>query len=122
MKTSTTATTTTTTTTATATITTTTTTSTTATATTTTITTEAQSMCPNGFKMAEGDIPGWGQIKGKISTTYFGCGQECAKNQGCCSFEYSSTEKLCNLNSGCKPTVQPYKDYKFCIKEGRGSG
>jgi len=64
----------------------------------------------------DGDIPGWGQLKGRINTTMEGCSEECSKHEGCCSYEYSFSSRLCNLNKDCEPTQGKYKDYHFCTK------
>ena len=76
--------------------------------------------CPTGYYLGKGDIPGWGQIRGEIETTMAGCGEECNNTTECCSFEFSRSVSLCNLNRDCQPTVQPYKDFYFCIKDREG--
>ena len=76
--------------------------------------------CPPAYTSKTGDIPGWGQIRGKIETTMTGCGEECDKAEGCCSFEFSDSSKLCNLNRDCEPTLGKYKDYHYCT-QGKGS-
>eukprot|EP00092_Neocalanus_flemingeri_P012265 GFUD01013221.1.p1 GENE.GFUD01013221.1~~GFUD01013221.1.p1 ORF type:complete len:589 (+),score=124.60 GFUD01013221.1:122-1768(+) len=102
--------------------TTTTTTITTATATTTTTaTTSGKGSCPAGYYLGSGDIPGWGQIRGKIETSLAGCGEECSNTKECCSFEFSVTSGLCNLNRDCQPSKIPYKDYYFCIQNKEGT-
>jgi len=73
--------------------------------------------CPANYVSAEGDIPGWGQIKGRIQTTMKGCSEECNKHEGCCSFEYSHSSGLCNLNRDCQPSKGKYLDYNFCIRK-----
>ena len=72
--------------------------------------------CPAGYDYKEGDIPGWGQLKGRIETTMEGCSDECSNQAGCCSYEYSYSSGLCNLNKDCEPAVGKYKDYLFCTK------
>ena len=75
-----------------------------------------------GYKLVPGDTPGWGlQIKGKIQTTAKGCAKQCSASKHCCSYEYSPTEKLCNLNKDCKPTAKKYNDFDFCVKGRRKS-
>ena len=70
-----------------------------------------------GYKLVPGDTPGWGlQIRGKIQTTAKGCAKYCSEEKSCCSYEYSPTEKLCNLNKDCKPTAEKYEDFDFCVK------
>ena len=73
--------------------------------------------CTNGYNLIHGDVPGWGlQIKGRIKTNNKGCAKLCNEEKNCCSYEYSPTEKLCNLNKDCKPSAKVYKDYSFCVK------
>jgi len=72
--------------------------------------------CPAGYESMDGDIPGWGQLKGRINTTMEGCSEECSKHEGCCSYEYSFSSRLCNLNKDCAPTQGKYEDYHFCTK------
>ena len=72
--------------------------------------------CPDGFFNELGDIGGSGQIGGGIKTTMAGCGKECTRTPACCSFEFSYTSQLCNLNSDCFPSLPPYLDYYFCTK------
>ena len=76
------------------------------------------SVCPAGFVFLPGDIPGWGQIGSNPSTeaTISDCSDRCNSEPNCCSFEYSATEKKCNLNRDCQPTQDVYKDYSFCSK------
>jgi len=59
-----------------------------------------------------------GQLKGSISTTMEGCSEECNKQEGCCSYEYSYSTRLCNLNKDCLPTEGKHKDYHFCTRGG----
>merc|ERR1719317_1566133 len=91
-------------------------TTTTTSATSDTITTSSTTSCPAGYDYKEGDIPGWGQLKGRIKTTMEGCSDECSNQAGCCSYEYSYSSGVCNLNKDCEPTVGKYKDYLFCTK------
>ena len=35
----------------------------------------------------------------------------------CRSYEYSATEKKCNLNTDASPTAGVYRDYAFCVME-----
>ena len=72
--------------------------------------------CPVGYDSKEGDLPGWGQLKGAIKTTMEGCSDECGYQLGCCSFEYSYSSGLCNLNKDCEPAGGKYEDYYFCTK------
>ena len=75
-------------------------------------------VCPDGYKLQPGDIPGSGQIGGNpsIETDVLGCSIRCNELASCCSFEYSPTEKYCNLNKDCSPTESVQKDYAFCTK------
>ena len=52
-----------------------------------------------------------------IEESILDCSNRCNGEANCCSFEYSITEKNCNLNSDCQPTVNVYKDYAFCSKD-----
>ena len=72
--------------------------------------------CPAGYDSKDGDIPGWGQIRGRIRTTMEGCSEECNKQEGCCSYEFSYSSQLCNLNKDCQPSQPKYLDYYFCTK------
>ena len=74
--------------------------------------------CPAGFLLRPGDIPGRGQIGNNPSTetTISDCSDRCNREPNCCSFEYSATEKKCNLNRDCQPTRGVHKDYRFCSK------
>merc|ERR1719312_2344450 len=75
--------------------------------------------CPQGYKLTPGDIPGWGDsIKpgGYLNQNMGQCKDLCNANNLCCSFEWSPTERRCNLNQECVPTEGKYKDYLFCHK------
>ena len=74
--------------------------------------------CPAGFLLRPGDIPGRGQIGNNPSTeaTISDCSNRCNSQPNCFSFEYSATEKKCNLNRDYLPTQDVYKDYSFCSK------
>merc|ERR1712179_703552 len=82
------------------------------------------SKCPRPYSNHNGDVPGWGSIKSFPSISdIVGCGGKCDTTPGCCSIEYSPTEKICNLNTECKPTTTVvYKDYLFCAKEEAAQG
>ena len=54
--------------------------------------------------------------KNSIEDSVYGCSKRCNDEPKCCSFEYSQTEKICNLNKDCAPTSLQFKDYKFCVK------
>ena len=73
--------------------------------------------CPHGFTISRGDVPGWGSISGEHqdkNTTE--CKEMCNNTPGCCSFEWSPTSRLCNLNKECLPASSQYRDYLFCQK------
>lgn len=74
-------------------------------------------VCPDGYSEKSGDIPGWGQIGKRSAPNVIECGKLCDGASGCWSFEYSTTEKFCNLNRDANPRVGAYKDYAFCSKQ-----
>ena len=78
-------------------------------------------MCPVYYSNVPGDVPGWGSIRSLPSIKdVASCASHCDLTSGCCSFEFSTTEMICNLNRECKPTrTANYKDYAFCVK-GKG--
>merc|ERR1712126_237394 len=81
--------------------------------------------CPQGYKLTPGDIPDWGNsIKpgGYLNQNIGQCKDLCNANNLCCSFEWSPTERRCNLNQECVPTEGKYKDYLFCHKQMRRHG
>merc|ERR1712226_103453 len=77
------------------------------------------SVCGVNFNLVEGDYPGWGQIGSYFdigSTDY--CALICLSKTSpdCRSYEYSNTERRCNLNTVERPTdKRKYKDYAFCV-------
>ena len=75
--------------------------------------------CPSGYLEKKGNIPGWGSYLGSgLELTRNECAEKCNVENFCLSFEHSSSEKRCNLNEFGEPTVEPYKDYVFCTKQG----
>ena len=81
------------------------------------------SVCKDGFKLIPGDVPGRGEFgsNGKFSniSDTDQCGTLCLANLWCKSYEYSATEKCCNLNRKAEPTdPKIYKDYSFCSLKG----
>ena len=76
------------------------------------------STCPAQYTNYAGDVPGWGSIRSLLSiNNVASCARNCDLTSGCCSFEYSPTERRCNLNTECKPTTAAvHKDYTFCVK------
>ena len=78
--------------------------------------------CPSGYSPKSGDVPGWGSISSNpLVLTVNDCSYLCNKDASCCSFEYSSTTKVCNLNKECEPSQGPFQDFIFCspVQEGR---
>ena len=74
-------------------------------------------LCPSPYTEIPGDVGDWGSLESHSSIdNILSCARLCDGNPACCSFEYSPTEKKCNLNKECKPTRQVYKDYAFCAK------
>merc|ERR1719209_74072 len=73
--------------------------------------------CPEGYESKEGDIPGWGQIKGQIGGNLQYCADRCDETEECCSFEHSSLWNWCNLNRDCEPTQGKFMEYVFCTKK-----
>ena len=76
------------------------------------------STCPVQYTNYAGDVPGWGSIQSLLSINNdTSCAKHCDLTSGCCSFEYSPTERRCNLNRECKPTrAEVHKNYTFCVK------
>ena len=74
--------------------------------------------CGEGFELIPGDIPGDGVLgRVKVGDTDE-CAELCLNNNQCRSYEYSVTEKWCNLNRELKPTEPVYGDYFFCSLKG----
>ena len=76
----------------------------------------AFSDCNIGFHLVPGDYPGIGQLGhfSNISDTNR-CGSKCLGTAGCMSYEYSTTDRECNLNSVAAPSEGIHKDYAFCV-------
>ena len=74
------------------------------------------SECKKGFHLVPGDYPGWGQLGSytNIEDTEK-CGSLCQSTAGCLSYEFSTSERKCNLNSAIAPSQGIYKDYAFCV-------
>merc|ERR1711957_453755 len=75
--------------------------------------------CAPGYEMEAGDLPGWGTggIGGRISAdTSLVCAGLCSAKTNCLSFEWSPTQKKCNLNTEAHPTGRPYRDFDFCSR------
>ena len=72
--------------------------------------------CPDGYYSEDGVVPGLGQLA-SITSTMPGCAEECTKAGCCCSFEFSHTDNMCNLNTDCQPSAPAHQDYYFCVKE-----
>ena len=82
---------------------------------------ELNGQCPYGYVLKEGDIPGSGLSLETVEATIADCSHRCNNKPNCCSFEYSQTEKKCNLNTGCTPTTGIILDqgslpWLFCTK------
>ena len=50
------------------------------------------------------------------SVFLFRCWKECVSSSDCCSYEYSPTEKECNLNKKCEPEEKKIGDFLYCKK------
>ena len=50
------------------------------------------------------------------SVFLFRCWKECASSSDCCSYEYSPSVKMCNLNKKCEPEEKKVGDFLFCKK------
>ena len=76
--------------------------------------------CPSGYKSKTGDIPGWGEsLASYPRTSRAQCAQACSELPKCMSFEHSTKELKCNLNTEVEPTAPKYNDYVFCAKSGK---
>ena len=58
-------------------------------------------LCPLGYNYHNGGVSGWGSISGQayfeeLSLTF--CKWLCESKTDCCSFEWSPTSRMCNLN------------------------
>ena len=76
--------------------------------------------CPEGYILVEGDVGGYGNV-GKepsvVDQDLGACAALCTDRPGeCCSFEWSPSLKICNLNQECAPTGNKFRDYLFCVK------
>jgi len=84
------------------------------------IDTSASITCRTGYVAASGDVPQFGNIGANSINnilTSDACGKLCDQTSGCCSYEWSPTSKICNLNRECQPSAPKYQDYGFCKKE-----
>ena len=76
--------------------------------------------CPKGYILMEGDVSGWGNVANEPSVAdqdLGSCATLCnARPDECCSFEWSPSSRICNLNEECAPTGYKFKDYRFCVK------
>ena len=70
--------------------------------------------------MVEGDVGGYGNVANEPSVAdqdLGSCATLCnARPRECCSFEWSPSSRICNLNQECAPTGKKFKDYLFCVK------
>lgn len=80
--------------------------------------TAEESNCRDGYEPKMGDMrPGVGSLDKKTNIqTKDECGQFCDENPDCCSYEWSATTKICNLNHECQPIHPKNGDYQFCTK------
>merc|ERR1712029_107068 len=80
--------------------------------------TTEESNCLDGYEPKMGDMrPGEGSLDKKNNIqTKDECGQFCDRNPNCCSYEWSATTKICNLNRECQPRHPKSGDYQFCTK------
>ena len=76
--------------------------------------------CPEGYILVEGDVGGYGNVGDPPSVPdqeLGSCAALCNHlPDDCCSFEWSPTERRCNLNQECAPTKNKFRDYLFCVK------
>jgi len=85
--------------------------------------------CPAGFRQMVGDVAGSGsstfgtEASEVFIATAQACGARCLALENCRSFEWSPTEKRCNLNTAATPDLGSanYLDYVFCSKIGQPS-
>ena len=80
--------------------------------------------CPQGYEETQGHVPVWHSALGCFhSPTSEDCAQRCNEcKERCLSFEHSSEEMMCNLNTIAEPSyVEPYLDFVFCNKTGKFS-
>ena len=75
--------------------------------------------CPDGYILMKGDIPGMGQVKSETVDSLTGCGDLCAEEKTCCSFEYSPGDRLCNINKDYRVTNIQAGDYLFCKRDAQ---
>ena len=73
--------------------------------------------CPLGYKHLIGDVVGWGP-NSKLPLSKEQCARRCSSTASCQSFEHSSSDNKCNLNSQSRPDAGQYQDYYFCTKIG----
>ena len=81
-------------------------------------------LCAEGYtESPDSDVGGWGKINGKGGGQQVESASECAglcdSEPECGSFEFSPTEKKCNLNlkSAQIKKGSSYKDYALCVKD-----
>merc|ERR1719187_1868372 len=78
--------------------------------------------CPDGYRLLPGDKPGWGDIGSFRVNSLHECTNKCNERHDCRAFEYSPTEKICNLNNRDVANHPKYKDYITCAKGGGVGG
>ena len=78
--------------------------------------------CMEGFQLIPGDLAGnqyYGDLGdyGNISDTN-ACGRLCLNSTECKSYEFSSWNNWCLLNSADTPYANKTQDYALCVKTG----
>merc|ERR1711936_664511 len=85
--------------------------------------------CPTNYTLNSVNVRNASDGPGKGSITQLNsidnistCAGYCNANSICCSFEYSPTEEMCNLNMECQPILPMVEDFCFCVKEDFATG
>jgi len=75
--------------------------------------------CATGFDLIPGDVRGWGSTLGSLKNvdTTNDCAAQCNAKPNCCSYEWSSLSKICNLNQECSPNAVQFNEYRFCVRK-----
>mmetsp|Transcript_114970 Transcript_114970/g.245507 ORF Transcript_114970/g.245507 Transcript_114970/m.245507 type:complete len:550 (+) Transcript_114970:51-1700(+) len=76
--------------------------------------------CPSGYISHEGHLEDGGRLSSKESIGE--CARACESDDDCGSFEYSTSEMWCVLNSKSRPNFWKHKDYHFCEKSEKPGG
>ena len=73
--------------------------------------------CPDSYSYVVGRVIGSATVSQVMNVNNIAaCAQHCHANSDCCSFEYSPTEKECNLNEECQSNGPAYPNQVFCVK------